>query len=246
MRVRTTPYQLVLPPRTSSVPSSHWLREALRSGIRSGMLGPGQRMPATREIARLYGLSRGTVLKAIDDLKAEGYVRGVPGSGTYVCDLLPDKLQPEQSALEVPKPVPGGDSPRLSDFAKILEPFPYFANPVSLAFRTNLPALDLFPTTLWAQVASRRLRRVSTTDLLGRHRGYGPLRQLSLNIFERNEASDATLSKSSLFREFRKLSISSLRLLVNPGDRVLLAGPRLSDGTRCISSRGSRPGVHSY
>src|ERR1700734_1348306 len=92
MKVRTTPYQLVLPPKTSSVPSSHWLREALRSGIRSGMLGPGQRMPATREIARHYGLSRGTVLAAIDDLKAEGYIRGVPGSGTFVSEHVPDEL----------------------------------------------------------------------------------------------------------------------------------------------------------
>jgi GntR family transcriptional regulator/MocR family aminotransferase len=92
MNRTTTPYQLVLPPRTSSVPSSHWLREALRSGIQSGMLGRGQRLPATREIARHYGLSRGTVLNAVDDLKAEGYIRGVPGSGTYVCDHLPDEL----------------------------------------------------------------------------------------------------------------------------------------------------------
>ena len=133
MNRRTTPYQLVLPPRTSRVPPSHWLREALRSGIVSGMLGRGQRMPATREIARHYGLSRGTVLTAIDDLKAEGYIRGVPGSGTFVCDLLPEELmhngRRRYSRRKCPRPVPS-----TFQLCEASEAGPLFANPASLAF----------------------------------------------------------------------------------------------------------------
>jgi len=226
MKVRTTPYQLVLPPRASSVPSSHWLREALRSGIRSGMLGPGQRMPATREIARLYGVSRGTVLAAIDDLKAEGYVRGVPGSGTFVCDLLPEELVQNREPSTVQKTVAPAESPPLSDFAKRLQPVPYFANPVSIAFRTNLPALDLFPTTLWAQVASRRLRRVSTTDLLGGNtRGYEPLRQVLAQYLRSERGVRCDPEQIVIISGIQEAIDLVARLLVNPGDRVLLEDP---------------------
>src|SRR5207248_3470116 len=46
------------------------------------------------------------------------------------------------------------------------------------AFRANQPALDAFPTTLWAQVAARRLRRVSASLLAGGESlGYRPLRE---------------------------------------------------------------------
>src|SRR5580698_9887876 len=226
MNRRTTPYQLVLPPRTSSVPSSHWLREALRSGIVSGMLGPGQRMPATREIARHYGLSRGTVLTAIDDLKAEGYVRGVPGSGTFVCDQLPEELTRSRAPSILRKQVPAGEFPRLSNYAMRVKPVPYFANPASLAFRTNLPALDLFPTTLWAQVASRRLRRVSTTDLLGGNtRGYEPLRQVLAQYLRSERGVRCDPEQIVIISGIQEAIDLVARLLLNPGDRVLLEDP---------------------
>ena len=45
------------------------------------------------------------------------------------------------------------------------------------AFRAGQPALDAFPADLWAQVATRRLRRVSTNLLAGGEAlGYRPLR----------------------------------------------------------------------
>lgn len=240
MKRRTTPYQLVIPPRTSSVPSSHWLREALRSGIRSGMLGPGQRMPATREIARLYGVSRGTVLTAIDDLKAEGYVRGVPGSGTFVCDLLPDEFMQNRAPSRVQKTVAPAESPRLSDFAKRLKPVPYFANPVSIAFRTNLPAIDLFPTTLWAQVASRRLRRVSTTDLLGCDtRGYGPLREVLAQYLRAERGVRCDTEQIVIISGIQEAIDLVARLLVNPGDRVLLEDPGFQAAYAAFGAAGA-------
>ena len=67
---------------------------------------------------------------------------------------------------------------KISAYAKRVHLFPSFALRPSRAFRPNLPALDLFPTTLWAQVAARRLRKVSTNFLLGCDPlGYLPLRQ---------------------------------------------------------------------
>jgi DNA-binding transcriptional MocR family regulator len=46
------------------------------------------------------------------------------------------------------------------------------------AFRANQAALDVFPTTLWAQVVARRLRRASAQLLSGGEAlGYRPLRQ---------------------------------------------------------------------
>jgi hypothetical protein len=39
--------------------------------------------------------------------------------------------------------------------------------PRTIAFRVNVPALDLFPTDLWATVTTKQWRRASTSMLLG-------------------------------------------------------------------------------
>src|SRR5437588_10073862 len=69
-----------------------WLYEELRSAILAGRLRPGSRLPATRDLAETYRISRPTVVTAFEQLKAEGYVEGRAGSGTYVSEGLPDRL----------------------------------------------------------------------------------------------------------------------------------------------------------
>src|SRR5436305_7530623 len=63
--------------------------DALRAAILSGRLRPGDRLPATRALAEQLSLSRTTVAEAYDQLRAEGYIEGRHGSGTFVAFGLP-------------------------------------------------------------------------------------------------------------------------------------------------------------
>ena len=90
MPKRTTAFDLPLPLRDAETPAYRRLYEALRSEILDGRLGPGARLPATRDLARQYQLSRGTIVNAFELLKSEGYLEGSIGSGTYVSKVLPD------------------------------------------------------------------------------------------------------------------------------------------------------------
>src|ERR1700679_487980 len=96
MTRRASSFELILPPRPEDVPSFHWLRNALRAEILNGRIMPGSKLPASRELARQYQLSRGTTLAALDELQAEGYLEGRRGSGTYVSQILPEHLLPSQ------------------------------------------------------------------------------------------------------------------------------------------------------
>src|SRR5436190_15622604 len=58
------------------------LEAALRAAIREGRLRPGDRLPATRALASELGCSRWVVVEAYDQLAAEGWLEGRPGSGT--------------------------------------------------------------------------------------------------------------------------------------------------------------------
>ena len=55
--------------------------EQIRSAILERRLAPGTYLPSSRLLAQELGCARGTVLLALDQLVAEGYVMAVPGSG---------------------------------------------------------------------------------------------------------------------------------------------------------------------
>src|SRR5690348_11268434 len=84
-------FELVLPARGPK-PAYRWLYESLRAEILGGRLRPGMRLPSTRDLAVQYGLARGTIVKAFEQLQSEGYLSGSMGSGTYVSKVLPENL----------------------------------------------------------------------------------------------------------------------------------------------------------
>lgn len=63
------------------------LIEALREAILDRRLLPGQRLPATRLLARQLQVSRNSVLAAYEQLTAEGYLVGKVGAGSFVQSL---------------------------------------------------------------------------------------------------------------------------------------------------------------
>src|SRR6516165_2762065 len=170
MPKRVTAFELMLPAREPEAPAYRWIYAALRSEILEGRLRPGSRLPSSRDLASQYRLSRGTIVTAFEQLKSEGYIEGTIGSGSYVSKILPEQLLHVPTAkveLDAFRNGAGRPERNLSEYARRL---PLFAPPDlrhSRAFRAYVPALDLFPTTLWARIAARRLRTATATLLLG-------------------------------------------------------------------------------
>src|SRR4051812_25011967 len=54
--------------------------EGLRRDIAGGVLGPGTRLPSSRQLARDLAVSRVTTTAAYEQLEAEGYIAGRRGS----------------------------------------------------------------------------------------------------------------------------------------------------------------------
>src|ERR1700754_2760237 len=61
-----------------------WLYTEMRSAIIDGRLKSGARLPSTRNLAAQYGLARGTVVAAFQQLQAEGFVSSQVSAGTFV------------------------------------------------------------------------------------------------------------------------------------------------------------------
>ncbi|MFN3600091.1 MAG: PLP-dependent aminotransferase family protein [Dietzia sp.] len=60
------------------------LVDAIIDLVADGSLADGDRLPSTRALAEQTGLSRGTVVRAFDELSAAGFVDSIHGSGTRV------------------------------------------------------------------------------------------------------------------------------------------------------------------
>jgi len=67
----------------SNKPLYRRIEEHLLDQITSGEIGPGDAIPTERELCDLYGVSRITVRRAIQELQGQGYVRRTPGKGTF-------------------------------------------------------------------------------------------------------------------------------------------------------------------
>jgi GntR family transcriptional regulator / MocR family aminotransferase len=115
------------------------LEAALRAAIREGRLRPGDRLPATRVLATELGCSRWVVVEAYDQLAAEGWIEGRPGSGTRV-----------RARAGVYEPPPGMRTPPRA---------------ATYAFTTGVPDLVAFPRTAWLRAMQHALRKAPASEL---------------------------------------------------------------------------------
>ena len=74
-------------------PVGQRIYEALRSALDTGSLRPGNRLPTTRALAQHLCVNRKVVTDVYRRLIVQGYLRGHPGSGTYV-EFRPVVLSP--------------------------------------------------------------------------------------------------------------------------------------------------------
>jgi GntR family transcriptional regulator / MocR family aminotransferase len=123
----------------------------LHEAIIEGRLGPGERLPPTRELAAGLAVSRNTVAVAYERLTAEGFLVGKVGAGTFVCDNPP--------AQPPPADLPDGDLP-VRPLWQLLLAEPPAPRPVRYDFQVGVPDAHRFPMSAWRRLVARELRDV--------------------------------------------------------------------------------------
>jgi GntR family transcriptional regulator / MocR family aminotransferase len=132
---------------------TEWLVDALRTAVVDGRLPPGSPLPATRNLARDLGLSRGVVVEAYRRLADEGLVTARTGAGTTVNGPLDTAVgAPAETPARSPVlPIPTRDG---ADVEFNLSP--------------GVPDLAAFPRSAWL-----RAERAVLTGLSAGELGYG-------------------------------------------------------------------------
>ena len=78
------------------------LMEDVRSQIENSLLLPGDKLPTEREFMQKYNVSRITVSKALNELKAEGLITRFPNKGSFVARSASPLAAAAQIPLEAP------------------------------------------------------------------------------------------------------------------------------------------------
>ncbi|MFT5114025.1 MAG: GntR family transcriptional regulator/MocR family aminotransferase [Parasphingorhabdus sp.] len=141
--------------RNSSVPLYRQLDKSLRDLILDGTLSPGQKLPATRELADELGVSRITVKAVYEQLSAEGYTHAKIGAGTFVANDLEFESLPSFGSARHKNSTPDAE---ISDRARLI-----MSSHASVRygetdpFRPGVPALDRFPIRSWNKYLSEAM-----------------------------------------------------------------------------------------
>jgi GntR family transcriptional regulator/MocR family aminotransferase len=222
----------------AETPLHRQLYDALRRAILEGRLAAGARLPSSRGLALELGLSRNTVLSALDQLVSEGYVEGRTGSGTYVASVLPD-----ESAAALPhqlRPPPRATAGAISARGRTLADRAWSPRARLGAgrgsFAVGLPELDAFPFDLWARLLARHWRHPSSALALGGDpAGYAPLRAAIADHLRRVRAVACTGDQVIIVSGIRQAVDLTVRLLLDASDQVWMEEPGFP-GIRAVLS----------
>lgn len=137
---------------------------SLRHAIRQGLVPEGTRLPGHRSLAASLGISRNTVVDAIEQLEIEGFVEVRPRSGTRV--NLPSTAV-ETPPIEQPEPVlplSAWANRALTGITSDVK------GTYTFDFRIGQPVPELYPAQAWASALARRAEKITdqpTPDSLG-------------------------------------------------------------------------------
>ena len=239
------------------------LYQALRQRVLDGRLSSGTRLPASRDLALALTISRNSVVRAYDQLYAEGFIESRVGDGTYVAQL-PQRLSPANVlSTKLSTGFSTGLSPGLSTKSAVFPGFSsskvihssalerldrhYLPAPASgapKAFRVGVPAFDLFPFEVWAKLNAAFWRNPDLEQLCyGDPAGDMRLREM-IAAYLRNSRGLQCRAEQIVITSGAQQGISlCAQLLVEPGAGVAVENPGYRAAGHAFAIAGAR--LHS-
>ncbi|OEZ45759.1 HTH-type transcriptional regulatory protein GabR [Janthinobacterium sp. MP5059B] len=231
-----SPHALDLPRPTSwldkaGVNKQDGAYEALRSAILTKMLPAGSRLPSSRTLAERWELSRGTIETVFDRLHAEAYVTRVPGSGTRVCAVVPERFLMAGFADATPAgtfsaPIPVSDT-------GVRDGLPFVARRADAS---------LFPMAAWSKCATRALAAATPEQLCSADpAGLPQLRQQIADFLAKYRGIRCDPQDIVVTTGIRHAIDLLARSIVRDGDKVCLEEPGYPAARALFALAGAVP-----
>lgn len=228
-------FELTLKSRPREQTLTSWLYGELRSAILDGRLAPGARLPASRDFASQYELSRGTVVSVLERLQAEGYISSRVGFGTWVNRV--EAPRPARHASTIPAYIRSVTSAYKRPQPWIDLAFVEGSRP----FRIGEPAIDEFPSEIWGRLAADRARKFrSWLKKEADPRGYRPLRDAIAEYLRTSRGVRCTAEQIVIVSGIQQALDLLARLLLKESDPIWMEDPGYFGATIAFNNVGVR------
>jgi 2-aminoadipate transaminase len=229
--------------RDRPVPLARQIQGHLERLIADGLLAPGVKLPATRELAQSLRVNRATVALAYEELVAAGLARAHVGQGTFVAGEQLAKL-----VARTPAPAPIDWTAMLSRSARTAaadeERRRAMGTPTGgaavISFAGGMPDSTLFPTEAFRRVLNQVVREEGGALLqYSAVGGYAPLRRYLAGYLLRfgvEARAEEILVVNGSQQGFDLIA----RTLVDPGDLVAIEQPTYAGAMQAFRSFGAR------
>ena len=239
---------------------SRQLYQTLRERILDGRLSGGTRLPASRDLALSLAISRNSVMRAYDQLYAEGFTESRVGDGTYVALLREKPVAAEKLSTHLSTGLSPGLSTGLSTKPSLLNAGlsnnlihstamhtldqHHLRPPKSglpKAFRTGVPAFDLFPFDTWGKLHAAFWRKPGL-----QHLGYGDpagewrLRELIAAYLRTSRDLRCAPEQIVITNGAQQAITLCAQLLLEQGDLVAIENPGYRAAGHAFGVAGAR------
>lgn len=202
------------------------LYDVLQCAIQDGSIAPGSRLPGSRDLAKDLSVSRNTVLSAYDQLQSEGYLQTRAGSGTFVCEVLPEGVP---QVTEEAAPVIGQQSlnvARLSTRGSRLLMHSGAGQHQWGAFMPGVPDVSHMPHDIWRKIHLRLSRRMPVEALsYSSHGGCLQLQQALAEYLRVIRSVNCTPEQILITAGTHQALDLLAKMLCDPGDRAWIEEP---------------------
>jgi len=204
--------------RASPLPLSRQLAGALRQALGEGHIGAGARLPSTRALASELGLARSTVVGVFEQLAAEGYIAGKPGSGYVVASPLNGNA---------PRPPPEPAPPRpLSRHGGALRAYAPPPRGLPRPFEPGHAEVDSRFVATWKRLSARALAgRSRLVWSYGDPQGEPALRRAIADYLAAARGVRCTPEQIVLTSGTQQGLSLAAQILVDPGDAAWVEDP---------------------
>lgn len=227
----TSPPPLTLNAKLKDVAIYRSIYQQIRDQILAGHLIAGARLPSSRSLAAELGCARGSVERAYELLRAEGFILGFGAAGTTVNSTLNPALI--ASRLAQSSEWSKAQAPTISacsSSASSSQPLP---------LQLGLPALDAFPRKRWNRLINKHSRNTGTNQLIrGSSFGYAPLRQALANYLAISRGVNAEPEEIFITRGFRGALAMITHCLATVGNKIWLEDPGYFHAKDCLTQLG--------
>ncbi|MBH2019363.1 MAG: PLP-dependent aminotransferase family protein [Burkholderiales bacterium] len=218
----------------SELPLHRQLYEALRRVMLDGYLQAGERLASSRDLAQGLGLSRNTVITALNQLTVEGYLVSRVGSGTYVSDNCPKAARKPRAQLAVQRP-------HLSRRGEALTSR-YTADQLEVQpFTAGIPDFSVFPTALWQRLQNKHWR-MSYPEMLDYScaGGHAPLRRAVADYLRVFRSVQLDADQVIITAGTQQSIALCAHLLADPGDTLWIEDPAYWGAVKALTAGGLR------